>query len=216
MRGAVFDMDGLLIDSEPLWRRAEQAAFARVGIELTDEMCRETMGLRSDEVVALWHRRRPWSGVSPDEVLDDLEGRVAALIRSQGRALPGVRRTIDELQSAGMRMALATSSAPHLIRTVLSTLGLVDAFDTVCSAADEERGKPDPAVYNTAVRDLGLPPSECVAFEDSVAGVQSASAAGLRVIAVPAPEQFDEPGFDQADLKLGSLEEFEIWILDSI
>jgi sugar-phosphatase len=209
-------MDGLLIDSEPLWRRAEQAAFARVGIELTDEMCRETMGLRSDEVVALWHQRRPWSGVSREDVRRDMESRVAELVRTEGCMLPGVEQTIEKLQRAGFATALATSSAPWLIEVVLATLGLSEVFRVSCSAVDEERGKPDPAVYLTAVRGLGIPATDCVAFEDSLAGVESARAAGLKVIAVPAPEQYLLSGFDQADLKLRTLEEFEIDLLDTI
>jgi len=216
MKGAVFDMDGVLIDSEPLWRRAERAAFARVGIELTDGECRETMGLRSDEVVALWHRRRPWSGFSRQQVLEDLENRVAAMIRTEGVALPGVDRTIGDLRAAGLRVALASSSSPTLIRTVLSTLGLDRAFEAVCSATEERRGKPDPAVYLTAVQRLGLRPADCVAFEDSVAGVRSATAAGLKVIAVPADEQLEDPGFRAAHLTLSSLDHFRIELLDSL
>jgi sugar-phosphatase len=216
MRGAVFDMDGLLIDSEPLWRQAEQAAFARVGIELDDDACRQTMGLRSDEVVALWYRRRPWSGPSVDDVLEDLEGRVADLVRSQGRALPGVVRTLAELRRRGFRLAVASSSAPELIRIVLTTLELENLFEVVCSAVDEEYGKPDPAVYLTATRELGIPPGDCVAFEDSIAGVASARAAGLRVIAVPAPEQYHDVGFDKAHLKIRSLVDFDVGVLDSI
>ena len=139
MEAAIFDMDGVLIDSEPLWRRAERAAFSRVGLELSDEDCKQTMGLRSDEVVALWYRRHPWPGASPDEVIRDMESRVAGLVRSEGQALPGVERAIDELRASGVRLALASSSAPGLIRVVLTTLGLEDAFEVVCSAADEAK-----------------------------------------------------------------------------
>jgi sugar-phosphatase len=216
MEAAIFDMDGVLIDSEPLWRRAERAAFSRVGLELSDEDCKQTMGLRSDEVVALWYRRHPWSGASPEEVLRDMESRVAALVSSEGRALPGVERAIDELRSSGIRLALASSSAPGLIRVVLSTLGFEEAFEVVCSAIDEERGKPDPAVYLSAIRRLGVSPAACVAFEDSVAGVASARSAGLRVVAVPAADQFDDPGFDTAELKLASLEEFSLEMLSKM
>ena len=113
-------------------------------------------------------------------------------------------------------IALASSSPPHIIRTVLTTLGLDEVFEVVCSAADEQRGKPDPAVYLRAVRALGLPPRQCVAFEDSVAGVQSALTAGLKVVAVPAPEQFDDGGFNDADLKLASLEELRIELLETL
>ena len=215
MRAAIFDMDGLIIDSEPLWRLAERAAFARVGLELTDNDCRRTTGLRSDEVVGYWFDRRPWSGIGPEDVVRDLESRVAELISVRGRALPGVHRAIDLLHGAGLRLALASSSSHDLIRVVLVALGLENTFEVVCSAADEAKGKPDPAVYLTTVRRLGVEPAEVVAIEDSAAGVQAARAAGLRVIAVPAAADFDDPRFDIANLKLRSLEDFEPRLLDS-
>lgn len=213
MKAAIFDMDGLIIDSEPLWRLAERAVFSKVGLELGDEDCRRTTGLRSDEVVGYWFERRPWKGVGQDEVVRDLEETVSDLIARRGRALPGVRRTVDRLRQAGLRLALATSSSRELIDVVLSTLRLEDAFDFTCSAADEERGKPDPAVYLTTVRRLGVPSAEAVAFEDSAAGVQAAHAAGIFVIAVPSAADFSDPQFDIADVKLHSLEDFGLGLI---
>ena len=210
MKAAIFDMDGLLIDSEPLWRLAEREVFAAVGLELTDEDCRRTTGLRSDEVVAYWYERHPWSGATCPEVHRDLDTRVTELIAERGRTMPGVRRAIGLLTGAGLRLALATSSSHEIIRVVLATLRLDDAFECVCSAADEERGKPDPAVYLTAVDRLGVAAGDCLAFEDSVAGVRAARGAGIFTIAVPAPHDLDDPGFDAADLKLPSLTDFDL------
>jgi sugar-phosphatase len=214
VKAAIFDMDGLIIDSEPLWRLAERETFARVGLELTDAECRQTTGLRSDEVVGYWFARRPWSGSSRTEVHRNLDARVTELIAERGRAMPGVRRAIDALTGAGLRLALASSSSHELIAVVLATLGLEDVFEVTCSGVDEERGKPDPAVYLTTVRRLGLRARECCAFEDSAAGVQAAHAAGLFVIAVPAAADFDDPRFDLADLKLRSLEDFDLQLID--
>jgi len=214
MKAAIFDMDGLIIDSEPLWRLAERAAFSRVGLELSDDDCRLTTGLRSDEVVGYWFDRYPWSGISQQDVVRDLEIRVANLISARGRALAGVHRTIDLLQRAGLRLALASSSSYELIRVVLATLELDDVFEVVRSAADEAKGKPDPAVFRTTTRRLEIEPAEVVAFEDSAAGVQAAHAAGLFVIAVPAAADFDDPRFDIAELKLQSLENFDLSDLD--
>jgi sugar-phosphatase len=214
MKAAIFDMDGLIIDSEPLWRLAEREVFATVGLELTDEGCRRTTGLRSDEVVGYWFERRPWTGVDRTEVVRELENGVSRLISERGRALPGVHRAIDLIRGAGLRLALATSSSHEIIHVVLSTLGLVDVFEFACSAADEDRGKPDPAVYLTTVDRLGVAAGDCLAFEDSVAGVRAARAAGTFTIAVPAPDDFDDPGFDPADLKLRSLADFDLKLLD--
>lgn len=206
MKAAIFDMDGLIIDSEPLWRLAEREVFARVGLELSEDDCRTTTGLRSDEVVGHWFERRPWNGPSPAEVHRDLDERVIELIIRRGGALPGARRAISLCRDADLRLTLASSSSHELIDAVLSTLGLEEVFEIVCSGVEEERGKPDPAVYLTTVGRLGLPAADCVAFEDSVAGVRAAHGAGCRIVAVPAAEDFDDPGFDLADVKLTTLE----------
>ena len=210
MKAAIFAMDGLLIDSEPLWRLAEREVFAGVGLELTDEDCRRTTGLRSDEVVAYWYERHPWSGPTCSEVHRDLDARVTELIAERGRTMPGVRRAIGLLRGAGLRLALASSSSRELIDVVLGTLGLDETFEVVASGVDEERGKPDPAVYLTAVERLGVAADDCLAFEDSVAGVRAARGAGIFTIAVPAPHDLDDPGFDAADLKLPSLTDFDL------
>jgi sugar-phosphatase len=97
-----------------------------------------------------------------------------------------------------------------LIEAVLAKLGLFDVFAVTHSAAEEKFGKPDPAVFLTTARLLGTNPNECVAIEDSPAGVRSAKAAGMRVIAVPPPHLFDESAYDHADFKLASLEELTV------
>jgi len=214
MKAAIFDMDGLIIDSEPLWRLAERQTFARVGLELSDDECRKTTGLRSDEVVGFWYARQPWVGASPEDVVRDLERRVAALISARGKALPGVHRAIDLLRGAGVRLALASSSSHEIIGVVLGTLRLDGCFEVVCSGADEARGKPDPAVYLSTIRRLGLDAADAFAIEDSAAGVESAHAAGLFVVAVPAPHDLDDPRFNIADLKLRSLEDFNLDLID--
>jgi len=213
MTAAIFDMDGLIIDSEPLWRLAERETFDRVGLALTDDDCRRTTGLRSDEVIGYWFARQPWTGMSQEEVVRDLESRVADLILARGVTLPGVNEAIEHLRDAGWRLALASSSSRDLIRVVLAALGIEDTFEVLSSGADELRGKPDPAVYLTAVRRLGLTAGDCLAFEDSVAGVQAANAAGLFVVAVPAAADFDDPRFDIADLKLRTLEDFDLSLI---
>lgn len=216
MKAAIFDMDGLLIDSEPLWRVAEQQVFARVGLELTDTMCRQTMGLRTDEVVAYWHQRHPWDEPPPEQIEAAIIDRVEALIRQRGSALPGVYELLGDLADTGCRLALASSSPPVLIEAVLERLGIADRFELCCSAADERRGKPHPAVYLTTARRLGIAPRHCVALEDSMAGVRSARAAGMGVVAVPAAESLDDPRFAEADLVVGSLRELSPAVLASI
>jgi sugar-phosphatase len=207
MRAVIFDMDGVLVDSEPLWRLAERRTFAEIGIELTDSDCEQTMGMRTDEVIQFWYRQSPWKGPMPAEVERRLEKRMQELIAERATAMAGVEESIAMARNEGLVLGLATSSTPILIDAVLTKLGMTDVFAETHSAVDEELGKPHPAVFLTTARLLGVGPAECVAIEDSTAGVRSAKAARMRVIAVPPPHLYDEPVYDEADIKLRSLEE---------
>jgi HAD superfamily hydrolase (TIGR01509 family) len=206
MRAVIFDMDGVLIDSEPLWRLAEQQIFADIGIELSNADCERTMGMRTDEVIEFWYRESPWKGPTTAEVEALLEERMRKLIAERGTVMAGVERSLEMARAEGLTLGLATSSSPPLIDAVLTTLGMEEAFAVTHSAVEEEFGKPHPAVFLTTARLLGVEPAECVAIEDSKAGVGSATAAGMRVIAVPPTHLFDDPAFDGADFKLRSLD----------
>jgi HAD superfamily hydrolase (TIGR01509 family) len=210
IRAVIFDMDGVIIDSEPLWRTAERQVFAEVGLELSDADCEHTMGMRSDEVITHWFERCPWHGASPAEVEARLIRRMQVLIAERGTAMPGVKRSVAAVRSAGLALALASSSSPVLIDEVLRKLEMTTTFDAVRSALHEEFGKPHPAVFLSTARELGLAPSECAVIEDSIAGVQSAYAAGMRVVAIPPPHLFEDPAYDIADVKLHTLEEFTL------
>ncbi|HEY0960951.1 MAG TPA: hexitol phosphatase HxpB [Pseudomonadales bacterium] len=208
LQAAIFDMDGLLIDSEPLWHKAEIAVFATVGLHLTTDQCRETTGVRIDEVVRIRHRQKPWHGKSIELVESEIVAEVERLTLSEGAAMPGVYALLEHFASAGVRMAVASSSPAPMIEAVVNHLGIARYFETLCSAADEEHGKPHPAVYLSAARALRVEPGHCLAFEDSIPGVQAAHAAGMTVIAVPDAHHFARPEYGIAAQKLKSLVEF--------
>ncbi len=214
MKAAIFDMDGVLIDSEPLWRRVEREVFASVGVALSLADCEQSMGLRSDELVMYWYERFPWTGPSPEEVERTLNARVTHLIEREGSGMPGAVSTVAEMHRAGLAVGLASSSPMSVIEAVVRKLHIEPYLSAVCSADDEVQGKPDPAVYLTAARHLGVAPSDCVAFEDSLRGLESALGAGMFVVAIPAPHHFDLPGFDRAHLKLRSLHEFNLNLIE--
>ncbi len=203
-KACIFDMDGLIIDSEPLWRLAEISTLKTVGVALTDEMCKETMGTRLDEMVACWHRKFPWEGKSQATIAREILSRVTSLIAAEGRPLPGVIEVLDLLTEQEICLGLASSSPYELIEAVLDRLNLKQTFCTVCSAVDEKLGKPDPSVYLTTARKMGIAPSLCLALEDSPAGVASAKAAGMTVIAVS--QETKKCKLSEADLVLNSLE----------
>lgn len=121
--------------------------------------------------------------------------------------MPGVRDAIEACTARGLALGLATSSPFSLIDAVLESIGAEQSFDVVCSAVNEEFGKPHPAVYLTAARRLNVDPEKCLVIEDSIFGVEAGKAAGMRVVAVPPKEHFDLPAFKTADYRLRSLAE---------
>ena len=211
-RAAIFDLDGLLIDSEPHWRSAEMQVFAEVGLELSEAMCLRTTGLRVDEVVAYWFARAPWRGVTPAEVTTRIVAATVERLGAHGAAKPGAAEALERVRRHGRPVGLASSSPMALIRAAVERLGFAGAFDVLCSAEDEPYGKPHPAVYLAAAARLHVPPTACVAIEDSLNGLVAARAARMRCVLVPehAP---DDPRFRLADHVLPSLLQLddEVW-----
>jgi mannitol-1-/sugar-/sorbitol-6-/2-deoxyglucose-6-phosphatase len=212
IEAVVFDMDGVLLDSEPIWREVEKEVFGRLGITVTDEDLMQTMGVRIHDVVERWHRRHPWDEPSREAVAEEIVARVAQTIEREGVLNEGVVEAIDFVERLGLRLALASSSPMRLIRAVLSRGGLSERFPVVLTAEDEEHGKPHPDVYLSAARALGVAPERCLAIEDSENGVGAAKAAGMACVAVPPPEK-EAREYEEADLVLGSLADFDdrVW-----
>lgn len=205
LQAILFDMDGLLIDSEPLWQQAEIEVFQTVGLTLTRDLCQRTTGLRIDQVVAYWYQQQPWQGNSQQQVADRIVARVIELILEQGQPMAGVDRVIAQAQNLGVPLALATSSAYGIIEAVLKTLNLTSVFQQIYSATEERYGKPHPGVFLTTAHRLGVDPVNCLVLEDSFNGVLAAKAARMHCIAVPEGYPQQDPRFVIADRIVGSL-----------
>lgn len=216
IKAVLFDMDGLLIDSEPIWREAEKEIFSKVNITLTDEMCFKTVGLRIDEVVDFWHEQFPWESISKLEIKNQIIHKVIELITLKGKALPGVYETIKLFNEKKIPMAIASASSLSIIETVVHQLNISEYLSFVHSAELEEYGKPNPAVYLSAAKKLQLPSHQCLVFEDSFNGVIAAKAARMKVIAVPEDIHRGENKFFAADLILQSLNDFNIAVWNKI
>ena len=211
IRAVIFDLDGLLADTEHLWRQAETECFAVVGVRLDESLCRETTGLRVEEVVDHWHARWPWPDAvaSRGELVEAIVDRVGALmvdVRPKPGAIDAVRFCADR----GARLAVASSSSPGLIAAALASLGIADRFEVSRSGLEEELGKPHPAIFLSTAAKLGVPPAHCLVVEDSLNGVIAGKAARMRCLAVP---EFPDPGFAVADALLDDLTELddEVW-----
>jgi sugar-phosphatase len=205
MQAIIFDMDVVLIDSEPLWKIAEVEAFAKVGLNLTYTDCEETVGLRIDQVVELWYKKVGWTNKTILEVETDIVDILIREINLQGKELLGVTEKLTEFKEAGYKIGLATSSYQRIIEAVVDKLNIRSFFDVMQSAEYERFGKPHPAVFLTCADKLGVDPIECLVIEDSFNGILAAKAARMTVIAIPEKSHQVDPRLIIADLQKDSL-----------
>jgi sugar-phosphatase len=221
IRAVIFDLDGLLIDSEPLWREAEFEVFSSLGISLDHEMTKQTMGLRVDEVVEYWYKIHPWKTASKIEVASQIDKKVHELIKKEGVALPGALESIKLCKSKNLPIAIASSSSTLLIDTVVSKFRIGEDIKILRSAHNEIYGKPHPAVFISTLDGLNnvlnsdIRPEECLVLEDSINGIIAAKAARMNCIAVPQAELESDIRLGIADHVLKSLDEFTYELLDS-
>ena len=184
IKSVIFEMDGVLIDSEPFWAEAQISILARYGIAITDEDCEKyTRGIRVDELAAIWVDMFNLS-ISPNELKKEIVEKVCARITADGESMNGLYELLNFLKSKGITLALATSSNRQVIKAVFDKLNLWDYFPIQCTAADEELAKPHPAVYLSAVKKLGVSVKDCIIIEDSVTGLIAAKAANIRTFIV--------------------------------
>jgi HAD superfamily hydrolase (TIGR01509 family) len=175
----IFDMDGVIIDSEPLHERATRAASARHGIDVPDGLFDRFRGQTDKALMA--HLAQRASDVDAASLLEAKHAAYASL-HDELTLLPGVRHFLDILDTQHIPMALVTSAARHDQERTFEQFGLTPYFRTVVTADDVDHAKPHPAPYQQAVRELGLDPSTCWVVEDATHGVESARRAGCRVV----------------------------------
>ena len=215
IKAVIFDMDGLLIDSEPLWDRAQIAAYKTVGFKPTAKDIQRRRGRGIKSIVADYYRIHKWEGPTPEEIgvriIDDL----LKLVDKEGVLKPGVHRTIEICKAHSLSMAIASSSDRRVINAVVDKLQIRSFFDEIYSAEHEEHSKPHPGVFLTTAKLLDVEPEECLVFEDAPSGVLAAKSARMKCIAVPEPDVKDNKFIQTADHILDSLEEFSENLLKS-
>lgn len=203
----IFDMDGVLIDSEPLWKIAMEESFHSVGCNLTRKDFQKTVGLRIDEVIEFWYNEVGWENLSSKQMEDRIVNRMITLISDTGKPLKGVVNMLSFLSEKGLKIGLGTSSYSVLIEAVLSTINLKDKFHFVHSAENEEFGKPHPAVYLSVAKELNVKPQKCLVIEDSLNGIISGKAAQMKVVCIPEKTHNPEPKLMVADYMFEDMEE---------
>lgn len=206
-KAVIFDMDGVLIDSEPLWRRAMIKGFNEIGLNFTDDDCRKTTGMRFKEVVEIWLEHYGIKHVTPVKVEERVTDLLTGLILREGKAIPGVLDILDFAKNMNLKTGLATSSSHRLMKATVEKLQIESNFNALVSAEKMKYGKPHPEVFMSCMDELEVKPHECIIVEDSINGVIAAKAAQARVFAVPDHEHKHLKGFDIADWKCEDMHE---------
>lgn len=212
----LFDMDGLLLDTEPLWGESMLRIAQKHGIPISKDRFKETTGLRIYEVTEYWSLRYPWSGSAHDQVAEEILDDIIELSKVKGSVLRGVIHTLQLLKEHNFKIGLASSSPARMIDALVQHFGIEEYFDCITSADVVALGKPHPAVFLHCAEALGSRPVECVVLEDSVNGMIAGKAARMKVIVVPDALHFDDPRFSLADKKLNSLELFDMELLKGL
>ena len=204
----IFDIDGLLVDSEPLWNEAAAEVFRLYGVNLTEEQYKTTTGLRTKEFVQWWFSYYNIGNGELASAEEKIVQLVLEKIEHKGKIMPGVPYIFDFFAKRDFRIGLATSSPPALIELVVQMTGIKNYLHATSSAEGLLFGKPHPQVYLNCAELLGCPPVECICFEDSFNGLISAKAARMKCVIVPHASQLKDDRWGAANLKLSSLQNF--------
>lgn len=196
-------MDGVIIDSEPIWRNAQIQVLANQNISITAQDCiKYTMGKRIDDVALTWCELFDLS-VDPKVIENEIISSVVTLIGLEGEPKEGLYELLDFLVANNFKIGLGTSSSVPIIDAVFDKLKIRQYFKVVCSADTEEYGKPHPAVYLTVAKKLESKPQDCIVLEDSVTGMIAAKSAVMKTIVIP--ENKNDPRFSLADVIFDSM-----------
>ena len=206
----LFDMDGLLLDTEPLWGESMLRIAQKHNIPITRERFKETTGLRIYEVTDYWAAKYPWQGSSANDVAEEILEDIIELSKVKGDVLKGVIQTLELLKKHHFKIGLASSSPARMIHALTDHFNISSYFDCITSADVVDLGKPHPAVFLHCAAALGAKPIECLVLEDSINGMIAGKAARMKVVVVPDEYHFDDPRFALADAKLSSLEDFDM------
>lgn len=209
----IFDMDGLLIDSEPLWEEAGGELLRKYGCKLTHEMYGQTTGLRTREWLEYWFNYFQLSHANIEAAEFEIIEAVIGKVKQKGKSLPGVQYIIEYFRRKQFRIGLATSSPLRLAEIVVELLDIGNQLDTLTSAEFLPFGKPHPQVYINCAAALQADPLRCICFEDSFNGMIAAKAAKMKCIVVPSAAQLQSAKWGAADLKISSLQNFNDLLL---
>lgn len=203
----IFDMDGLMVDSEPIWRKVLIQCFGEVGIILTEADCVKTMGYRLNQVVDYWYTVFNKRNDSKQALEEKIIEQMRLAILHEAEPMPGLMHALELAKRATDKIAIASSSPYVLIEAFVERNKLRHHFQLIYSAQDEQYGKPHPAVFLSAAQQLNVLPQHCIVLEDSLNGMIAARAATMKCIGIPAKNDKGKPEFAIAHILLNDLSE---------
>lgn len=205
---AIFDMDGLLVDTGPIWRTVGNGLFASLGVDISALAASGVAkGMSVRDAMAVFRAYAGWGPADHADLEEQVVAEMVAAIRAGAALKPGAMVALELCDRYRLPAAIASGSTRPIIDAVLDHFDLSDRFAAVCSAADETWGKPHPAIFLRAAAELGVAPTACLVVEDALPGCIAAKAASMRVVAVPDGACVGDPRFAIADAVLGSLED---------
>ena len=212
----IFDMDGVLIDSEPFWEEAGNETLAEFGIVLTEDQYSTTTGLRTREWIDYWFSYFQINKRDAKTAENMIVTKAIDKIRDHANPMPGVDYILQFFSERNFTIGLATSSPMDLIQVVTEKLGIRKFLKAFSSAEELLHSKPHPEVYLNCANNLNVSPLQCLCFEDSFNGMIAAKAARMKCAIVPALRQFDHPKWGSADVKITSLAHFDDSVLSKL
>lgn len=205
-------MDGVLVDSEPLWWQAEVEVFKQIGVSLPKTS--DTVGWQVEKTVAYYYQKYPWGSTpSKEHLFNIIKKKVEQLIKEKVKPMEGVLQVVDYFKNKGLKLALASSSDMELIEVIVDKLKTRNYFSVIHSAEFEKHSKPAPDVYLTTAKKLTVKTEECLVIEDSPVGVEAAKRARMKCIAIPVKALRNDPKIQKADMIISSFAQIrkEMW-----
>ncbi len=215
-RAVLFDMDGVLIDSEPLWKKAGMDIFNEYGIPATYEDMLALTGVPAPTIAKKIYEKYHPASIPAEEMGKKLNDRAISMILENKPLINGVVETLESLKSQGYELAVASASPRYLLEGITKSCGIDQYFSYLSSAAELPYSKPHPAVWLNAAEKLGIVPQNCIGIEDSIVGMISVKAAFMKCIAIPGVLGSDDPRWSVADIKLKSLLEITPEVLKQL
>jgi sugar-phosphatase len=212
----IFDMDGLLIDSEPLWEEAGKELLQRFNVQLTPQQYHSSTGLGTSTWIEHWFNHFNIDQAHAADAATSIVASAIQKIEARALPMPGVGYVLGFFKQRGFKIGLASSSPMRLIDSVVRKLGIEAYIEAKASAEHLPYSKPHPQVFLDCAASLGSAPQHCICFEDSFNGMIAAKAARMKCIVVPAYAQQQDPRWAAADLKLSSLQNFNELLLHSL